>query len=104
MADMVAILDIGQNDFSNSNSPSGPNASHQVWTLSDLGFRSRFSRWPPWPSWIAERNDFSYSESLCSSDASHQVLVQSDLQFGRRCCLKNFKMATMATILDFRKE
>ena len=30
-----------QNDFSNSNSPCGPNASHQVWAQSDLGFRSR---------------------------------------------------------------
>ena len=66
---------------------------------------SRFSRWPPWgPSWIAERNDFSDSESLCHSDASHQVSVQSDLQFGRRCRLKNFKMATMAAILDIGTE
>ena len=32
-----------QNDFSNSNSPCGLNTSHQVWALSDLGFRSRCS-------------------------------------------------------------
>ena len=30
-----------QNDFINSTSPCGPNASHQVWAQSDLGFRSR---------------------------------------------------------------
>ena len=30
-----------QNDFSNSNSPCGPNASHQICAQSDLGFRSR---------------------------------------------------------------
>ena len=41
------------------------------------------------------RNDFSNSKFLCCSDASHQVLAQSDLPFGRRCCLKNFKMAAM---------
>ena len=40
-------------------------------------------------------DNFSNSESLCCSDASHQVLAQSDLWFGRRCHLKNFKMATM---------
>ena len=58
----------------------------------------RISRWLP--SWILEQSDFSNSESLCHCDASHQVLAQSDLLFGRRCRLKNFKMATMAAILD----
>ena len=52
---------------------------------------------------ISERNDFSNSESLCHCDASHQVLAQSDLRCGR-CCLKNFKMATMAAILDIGME
>ena len=37
-------------------------------------------------------------------DAFYQVLAQSDIQFGRRCHLKNFKMATMAAILDIGKE
>ena len=61
--------------------------------------------WPPWrQSWISERNNFSNSESLCNCDASHQVLAQSDLQFGRRCLLKNFKMAAMAAILDIGTE
>ena len=65
----------------------------------------RISRWPPWwPSWILEQNDFSNSESLCNCAASHQVLAQSDLRFGRRCCLKNFKMATMAATLDIGTE
>ena len=45
-------------------------------------------------------NYFSDSESLCRFDASHQVSAQSDVWFGRRCRLKNFKMAAMATILD----
>ena len=57
------------------------------------------SRWPPWrPSWISEWNDFSNSEFLCHCDASHQVLAQSDLRFGRRCRLKNFKMAAWSWI------
>ena len=43
------------------------------------------------PKW----NDFSNPESLCPSDASHQVSAQSDLWFGRRCPLKNFKMAAI---------
>ena len=30
-----------QKDFNNSKSPCGPNASHQVWAQSDLGFGSR---------------------------------------------------------------
>ena len=34
-------LILEQNDFSNSKSPCGTNASHQVWAQSDLGFRSR---------------------------------------------------------------
>ena len=63
----------------------------------------RISRWLPWrPSWISERNDSSNFESL--SDVSHQVSAQFDLQFGRRCQLKNFKMATMAAILDIGME
>ena len=61
----------------------------------------RFSRWPPWRRpWISDRNDFSKFESLCRSDASHQVSAQSDLWFGCWCSLKNFKMTTMAAILD----
>ena len=59
---------------------------------------------PPWrPSWILELNDFSNSESLFHPDASHQVSAQSDLLFGRRCGLKNFKVAAMAVILDLEK-
>ena len=87
-----------RNEFSNYKSPCGSNASHHVWAQSDLGSEadvvSRFSRWPPWwPSWTAERNNFSYSEFLCRSHASHQVSALSGLRFGRRCRLKNFKMA-----------
>ena len=44
---------------------------------------------------------FSNSESPFYSDAFHQVSVRPDLLFGRRCDLKNFKMAA---ILDFGKE
>ena len=48
-------------------------------------------------------NDFSNSKSLFYSDASHQVSAQSYLRFGRRCRLKNLKMAAaMAAILDSR--
>ena len=52
---------------------------------------------------MSEWNNFSNSESLCHCDASHQVSAQLDLQFGR-CPLKNFKMATMAAILDIAME
>ena len=45
-------------------------------------------------------NDFSNSESLCDCDASHQVLALSDLPFGRRCCLKNLKMAILDTVRE----
>ena len=31
----------------------------------------------------------------CVTVTSHQVFAQSDLRFGRRCRLKNFKMAAM---------
>ena len=54
----------------------------------------RFSRWPSWgPSQILDQNYVSNSDSLCHSDASNQVWAQSALRFGRRCLLKNFKMA-----------
>ena len=49
-------------------------------------------------------DNFSNSEPLCGSDASIQVSAQSDLWIGRRCQLKNFKMAAMAAILDNRME
>ena len=42
--------------------------------------------------------------NLCHCDASHQVSAQSDLRFGKICRLKNFKMATMAAILDIGME
>ena len=38
---------------------------------------------------------FTNSESPCHPDASHQVSPQPDLLFGRRCGLKNFKMAAI---------
>ena len=53
---------------------------------------------------ISELNDFSKSESLCHCDASNQVSAQSDLWSGRRCCLKNFKIAAVAAILDIGTE
>ena len=47
---------------------------------------------------LGYRNDFSNFESLCHCDAAHQVSAQSDLGFGRRCCLKNFKLAAILDI------
>ena len=55
---------------------------------------------PRRPNWIARCNDFSNSESLWRSLASLQVSAQSNLRFKRRCCLKNFKMATILAILN----
>ena len=40
----------------------------------------------------------SNSESLCQPHASDQVSAQPDLLFGRRCGLKNFKMAAILDI------
>ena len=76
-----------------------PNASHQVWAKSDLAFRSKrglrifnlaaaaaiFERF--YKFWIFP----------CPLNASHQVSAQ---RFGRRCRLNNFKIATMAAILN----
>ena len=42
---------------------------------------------------------FSNSESPCHPDDSHQVSAQSHFWFGRRCCLKNFRIAAMAAIM-----
>ena len=86
MADTAAILDIRTDDFINSKSPCGPNASHQVWAQSDLGFGSRcgfrdFQDGCPGshqPSWIAKLKDLSNSETVCHSNASHQVSAQSN--------------------------
>ena len=103
---MAIILDIGMEDFSNSESLCPSDASHQVSALW-FGRRSclkNFKMAAMWPSWILEQNDFSNSESLCCSDASHQVSAQSDLSFRRRCPLKNFKMAAVTSILDIRTE
>ena len=59
----------------------------------------RISRWLPWLSfWISELNNCSNSESLSHSDASDRVFAQADLRFGRRCGLKNFKMAPILDI------
>ena len=55
-------------------------------------------------TWISEQNDFSNFEFLCHCDAYHQVSALSDLGFGRRCCLKNFKMAPVAVISDIGME
>ena len=41
---------------------------------------------------------FSNSESPCHPDASYQVFAQPELSFGRRCSLKNFKMAAILVI------
>ena len=64
----------------------------------------KITKWQPWwPSWILERKFFGNSESLCHSDVSHQVSAQSNLLFWRRCCLKNFKIATMAMTYGVRE-
>ena len=51
---------------------------------------------------ILDTKRFSNSESPFHPDASDPVPAQSDLLFGRRCGLKNFKMA--AAILDIGTE
>ena len=64
----------------------------------------RISRWLGWwPSLISGQNNFSNSESPCYTDASHQVSAKSNFCFGRKCHLTNFKMATIAAILDIGK-
>ena len=54
-------------------------------------------------NWTSERNDFSNSVSM-SLRCLPSSLAESGLQFGKRCHLKNFKMATMAAILDIGTE
>ena len=53
---------------------------------------------------VNQKSDYDYDyDMMCNCDASHQVSAQSDLGFGR-CRLKNFKMATVAAILDIGME
>ena len=49
---------------------------------------------------ILGRNYFSDFESPSRPNLSHEALAQTDLWYGGRCCLKNFKMATMVAIGD----
>ena len=92
--------------FSNSKSPCCPDAFHQV-SLPSNPVREQVtigdyqdSRRRCCSKIYKKADNFSNSESLCPFDASNQVLTQSDLWFGRRCRLKNFKIAAMAAILD----
>ena len=82
---MAAILDIGTEQFSNSESPCHSDASHQVSAQSDLPFGRRCGL-KNFKMAILDigTEQFSNSESPCHSDASHQVSAQSDLPFGRR--------------------
>ena len=83
-----------QNNFSNSESPCLPNASHQVWAQSDLSFGSRIwcglnifktaTMAPFLDIRISEHNGFSKSESPYHPNTSHQVWAQSDLPFWSR--------------------
>ena len=105
----LAILDIGTERLSNSQSSCHPNASHQVWPEYDLQFGSRRSLKIFKMATVAAildigTGDFSNSESLCCLDTFHQISAQSDLLFARRCHLKTFKMADMVVILDIGKK
>ena len=146
-----------QNDFNNSKSSCGPNASHQVWDQSDLGFSSRcgfkivkmaaqaaildsqmewfkqfwismLRRCFPssfssiWPTVWEEMSFEEYQDGRRGSYLGYWsrtilailnlcVTVMPPIKFWlnptwfvRRCHLKNFKMATMAAILDIRME
>ena len=88
MAAVAAILDMGRNDFSNSESLCHCDASHQGLAQFDLRFgrrcRLKNFKMAAWrPSWISERNDFSNSESLCHCDASHQFWLNPTYGLGR---------------------
>ena len=66
---------------------------------------SRFSRWPLcWQSWISEQNTFSDFKKLCCFNAFYQVSAPSNIRLSRRCHCKNFKMPTMAAILDIKTD
>ena len=87
---MAATLDIGTEQF------------QQFWISVSLWcLPSSFSS-----IWLRVWEEMSFEEfqdghrgsHLCHCVASHQVSAQSDLAFGRRCRLKNFKMATVAAI------
>ena len=61
--------------------------------LWEMSFEQFQDGWQP--SWISECMDFSYSEFLCCPDVTNHISAQSNFQFGRRCPLKNFKMAAL---------
>ena len=54
-------------------------------SVQEKKFKTRFSRWPPWPQFgISYRNDLSYFLSTSHPDASYQVSSQLAFQFRRR--------------------
>ena len=109
------MVDVGPSWTSNRNdfsfffwSTSHPDTFYPVscWTTFNTGkeVRNRFSRqWLWWPSWMSHRNYFSYFWFIGSLDTSYQVLVS--WLIGSRVGLKQiFKIAAMATILDFQSK
>ena len=93
-----------QNNFSNSESLCHCDASHQVLAQSDLMVWEEMS-FEEFGGHLGHQNGTILAIlNLCHCDASHQVSAQSDLRLGRRCRFKNFKMATIAAILDIGTE
>ena len=83
--------------FSNSESLQGSNASNQVLAQSDLWFQDA-----PLGGYLGYRNGTIIAIlNLC---VTVMPPIKSDLQFGRRCHLKNFKVAAMVAILDIGTE
>ena len=56
-----------------------------------------FEEW--WPSWIFASPPPPHTHTPQLPPPTNQVSAQSDLWFGRRCRLKNFKMAAMAEMI-----
>ena len=96
-----------QNDFSNSKPPCGPNAIHQVWAQSDLGFWSRcgfkiFKMATQAAILVSGTNYFSNSESLCRSNASHQVSAQSKVTVWEKMSFEEFQDGPHGGHLGYR--
>ena len=92
------ICTLGFCGLSESESLYCPDASHKISVQSDTGSGDVIGRISSWLQYTVLE-----WKSDCSG-TSHQVLAQSDIWFWWRCCLKNFKMAAIVSILNNEKK
>ena len=94
-----------QNGFSNSESLYLSDASYQIRLNTSYGLGADMVEEFQDGRHLGYRNKTVLAIlNLCRADASYKISAQSNLRFGRRCVLKNFKMAAEVAIFDIRTE